>query len=286
MLGESGRLIPHLAQLKAQLDASPGSPPEVKRARAMDLQRLPYSLNASHYWLTEIGCLLADLASAYTITPDAERISMLHIGVEHAEPIEFAIDAFLDAGRRAQNALMPYLSKSLSVSLPSSLQVVITQIEKNKSPLPQELRDALLHYWQQSGLRLKQYRDLAQHNVVVCSDVHLFRNRGGDLQVYIKLPSDPSVKALSVSYSEPVVHALPYVTQAFLDLLTILYRITAQLILPSHEEVRRATIVFKEPLSIAAMTGPFLPSREYLTDVIKDWHATMQCEGDQQGHGH
>jgi hypothetical protein len=67
-----------------------------------------------------------------------------------------SIDAFMNAGRRAQNAVLPYLTSALRKSLPDSLSKVFTkqgQTNLRKYPVLASFAPVLESYWQDDGQR-------------------------------------------------------------------------------------------------------------------------------------
>jgi hypothetical protein len=142
----------------------------------------------------------------------------------------FRVDAFLDSARRAQNGVVPYVSRALHMSLPQSLDDVLKKAT-GRVQLPDWLRDILVQYWQSSGKRLKDYRDLSQHHALVSSDAYVFWRKSGEPAIFLVLPNNPQVKsAAALTFEPPVVHAAPYCRTAFFELLQMVYRVTHPLL--------------------------------------------------------
>jgi hypothetical protein len=137
------------------------------------------------------------------------------------------MDSFLETARRCQNALVPYLSKSLGISLKQSLSDVIKDIQNGKVDLGAVINDLLCGYWETYGKKLKSYRDRSQHFANVVSDARVFWSDEGKVSLYLLLPNNPEVNDPSKwEYENPHTHAYLYAKNQLHKLIVTVYCIT------------------------------------------------------------
>jgi len=155
--------------------------------------------------------------------PDSDRDSLA-----------YSIDAFMNAGRRAQNAVLPYLSSALRQSLPASLKDVFTQqgqTDLRKYPVLEPFAPMLELYWQTNGQSLRAYRVLMEHRTLVASEAFLARSDAGTVVLHMLLPSNPDAGSpTELIYGHPPVHALLYMEQAFIALVRFAESMTRPLL--------------------------------------------------------
>jgi hypothetical protein len=236
-------LVPALGHLRSQLTALSVGGEQQRGDLASQLDQLPYALSGAYLAVSECVHVVAAIADAHTplgnefaVVPEARRF---HLG--------FKVDNFLDAARRAQNAVLPYWSRALRLSLGKSLSGVAELALAGRSPLPEELQRVLVKYWQQHGGVVKAYRDLSQHFAVIISDVRVLRERTGqrDLRVFAALPTDPTVTSADrLAYSGPVVLAMDFVVEELQELVRFVSASLKPLLLPRSEfqPVRRLVV--------------------------------------------
>jgi hypothetical protein len=212
-------LVPFLDLLQFQL--LPGMEEFERHRRAvLDLEQLPYCLGAASYALLE-------LVSTQDLVVRADLASPLPAGIHVLGPYErdrlaFLVDSVLEALRRAQNGVIPYLNRARHLNLGISMHHAVDLLQKNPVLLPGPERPLLLDYWRDHGYRLKQYRDLSQHFTVVSSDARTFISSDGQPSIYLVLPNNPEEKRPShLCYEEPLVHAIPYLHDQVLQLLRL-----------------------------------------------------------------
>jgi hypothetical protein len=179
-----------------------------------DLAALPDCLAATR------AALVSFMEASRQLIADNERSlergTTLLLNSEATYPVNFAIDAFLDAARRTQNALTIYISRALDAQLPRSYSDLAKAIEKVKHRLPLPLEQLVMDYWRLYGERLKHYRDIAQHHTLVASNSRLFRGEDGRLGIFLLLPSNPEVKdASKLVFGNPHVHAQRFLREQF-----------------------------------------------------------------------
>jgi hypothetical protein len=208
-----------------------------------ELEQLPYALEASYYALRSLVQAANRLADDFR---QEGKVSKIIIPGRPCEELAFMIDNFLDAIRRTQNAIRPYLSKSLRIPVPKS----ISKIEKKRIKLPNEIEALLVEYWKNHGARLKHYRDAAQHHCVVSSDV-VFQYDRADAFLYLSLVNNPEEGsrqgASAFRWERPFVHAIPFAIQNFFALVEVIHNLTLVLLSMSpnaekkHQQTEFAT---------------------------------------------
>lgn len=221
------QLFPHLSALIYKLTADSREDHKKYIAKQWDLQQLPYSLRATYdaYLRFAEGC--RKLAATFDINS-----GRLTVTPADAYEISFAIDSFLEAGRRTQNALICYLGKALKLSLPSSFSDFQKKLRDEKyEEFPPVLREFLLKYWDSHGKKLKDYRDIVQHHALVASETTLFRNDEGEVGIVLLLPSNPEAdSAAKYAWGEPNVHAQPFLRGQLEYLIWVTHVVTKMLL--------------------------------------------------------
>ncbi|HVF60185.1 MAG TPA: hypothetical protein VNJ70_10285 [Thermoanaerobaculia bacterium] len=160
------------------------------------------------------------------------------------------IDTFLEAARRTQNALVPYISRGLSIGLKSSLGDVMKDVAQGKVVLHPVLDDLLRGYWGSYGSRLKDYRDLSQHHALVSSDARIYTDENGKPGLYLLLPSNPEAKnPAKLEFGNPSVFAFMYIREQFHKLLSTTYWVTRALFdLIPGESKQFVGHIFRDPV--------------------------------------
>jgi hypothetical protein len=290
-------MIPFLDQLRSRIRAvglstasshpAPGAleaAEELARERVLnlELEQLPYSLGAAYDALLRIEHQLWRLVAAEgSDMPGSEpRVVCLLAG--QTLPIAWSVDQFLDAARRAQNALTRYVARVFRTSIPNSLSDFAKHVERY-SLVPDSVRAIVTQYWASDGLCLKQYRDLAQHHVVVSSDgwVHVGAAEGPT--IHLLLPTNPGEKSLArITYGPPHVHVGAFCRSAFVELFSFSYRLAYALL--RHLGVTREVTVslmrhpfsFGQGESFAASPQPNLD--DLLWQARKSARAQVEAE--------
>jgi hypothetical protein len=194
---------------------------------------------------------------------------------QHRDLLAYSIDAFMNAGRRAQNAVLPYLSSALRQPLPASLSTVFTkqdQTDLRKYPLLGPFAPMLESYWQADGQSLRAYRVLMEHRTLVASEAFLARSDAGTVVLHMLLPSNPDAGSpTELSYGNPPVHALLYMEQAFIALVRFAESMTRPL-LPIPLDPKVYVIVANRiaPLRTRKVFHP-IPSIEDISARVKQF---------------
>ena len=268
--------IPHLQILNSRIRQALGDEPEKQRAQDFSLEQLQYSMSAASMALIDLVIYQVDAPNCIPDFPREENgIGKILLPEHIRNMMGHSIDNYFDAARRVQNSVNNYVSKVLKISVPLSMADMIKDINNNKLILPDNIKTIILKYWGKDGLKIKQYRDLSQHFVVVSSDARLFRLPGGTNYIYILLPNNPHEKSpVSLNYENPRVNAFEYIFSSFMKLFEYVYLITYILLsyttATEHEEV---SILFKSPLSVGARRpeGHQIPDLDKVVSLLKKY---------------
>lgn len=258
-------LIPHLNVLQnLYLHRKPLNEDQF-RTLFYDLELLPYTLGLCWHSVTDLAKTQHELSQAFS--DEAFKESDIHgLGDEARDRMTYAIDGFLDAARRSQNAVIYYIRRELGQQLPLSMNKLVKGIRTGSIQLPDGLQAGILKYWDEHGLRLKHYRDLAQHHALVTSDARLFQGSNGQRAMYFVLPSNPEVASPArLVFSNPPVQAFPYVANQFLHLVSHIHWITAAM--ARGVSGRMALMVFRDGVSLD-MTGHAVPTEETVATKV------------------
>jgi hypothetical protein len=266
--------IPHVTILNSRIRQAIGDDPEKQRVQEYYLEQLPYSLVAS-------ATALLNLTKAQNETPklipafprEGSAIGVILLPEQFRNLMGFAIDNYFDSARRAQNATGIYISKVLRISVPASMADLIKDIESGKVTLPDDIKMIVLKYWKIDGIKVKHYRDLAQHHVVVSSDARLTLLPDGRELIHMTLPNNPSEKnPARLKYDNPTVDAFRYIFNSYMRLYEYIYTITYILLsytlTPEHEVL---SIMFKSPVTLGSKRpeGHPLPDINKVVELIK-----------------
>jgi hypothetical protein len=249
-------LISHLHLLKSRINIVARQ--ENKSAQAVDIaiEQLPYSVAEASMGLLSVASSISDAISDLKkhTSPSPDRIWVHQMSQDQRNHIAFAIDAYLDAARRAQNSISPYISKILRISLAKSLPDIVKSLENGKTVFPDRIANLVTSYWARSGKLLKHYRDLAQHHAVVSSDGRITIAPDGQYYVYLVLPNNPEQKNPELlQYVDPRIDAFPYIQQSYIELYSFLFELTHVLLSYTTEpRIEMYSIVFRGPVRFAS----------------------------------
>lgn len=206
----------------------------------LDMELLSHSLRGVHMAVMEAHRQQEAIFET-TQMPTDVACDGLGLSSTQTAPITFAIDAFFDSARRAQNGIVPYLTRVFRRSLPQSLNEIAEKISSGRLSIHESIDSTILSYWADGGKELKAYRDLAQHYALVSSDALLIRSASGKVALSLFLISNPETKAATeVQYGEPAIHAIPYIRTAYIKLLIFIeltLNIIENIIPPEAKEI-------------------------------------------------
>ncbi|MBS1793997.1 MAG: hypothetical protein JSS81_09095 [Acidobacteria bacterium] len=216
------------------------------KSKSMALEQLPYFLNASYFFVLQIIKLQHNLieTKGKNISSGLQNLTEVELN-----PIAFLTDSFFNSARRAQDSIIPYISRSFSLSLPNSMNDLMKKLQKNEISLPSHIKTEFEFYWNNNGKKLKDYRDLGQHHALLSSEGWIAKNDDETLLISILLPNNPEEKSGSrLSYNNPEVLALPYITMEFLHLIGFMFKVTLMLLPEEINPNRNAQVViFRNP---------------------------------------
>ncbi len=231
-------LLTHLVALRSALDeqwAARATEPVVhlNSPTHVQLELLPYAVSEMWHAFTSFICathrIAATLGEDMPIHPECFVLSDADRDV-----LAYSIDAFMHAGRRAQNAVLPYLSRAFRQSLPASLSDVFTKqghTDLRTYPVLDIFAPMLESYWQADGQRLRAYRVVMEHRPLVAREAFLARLDAGTVVLHMLLPSNPEAGSpTALIYGHPPVHALLYMEQAFIALVRFAESMTRPLL--------------------------------------------------------
>ena len=264
-------LLPVLSHLRKEL-ADVHADLARKHAATQQLAQLPHAVGAAYFAADSL------LQQQVLITEIFEAKNHPSSGVqflrsEYRDPMRYMVDLFLDATVRSQNAIQPYLSYTYAQSVPKSLRALIKNIETEKTSLPDQVSHLLLSYWCDHGSLVREYRDLSQHYSVVSTDARAYIDADKKVWLYVALPNNPRARrANDLRYSDPIVHALEYVTDELFALLAFIEALVA-LLIPSEVDTSQHLVMynFTEPLAPAPNLGVRAPSSD---SIISRWSQT------------
>jgi hypothetical protein len=242
-------LLPLVPTLRHQLTDAFGPDDPKRTTTLLNLEMLPYSLGATQDALHRYLQIHADLATSAVARMGA-GVGLSVLSPAERDSLAYTVDSFLEAGRRTQNAVVPYLTKALRVSLPPSLADLAEDLEKGKHTLDAQITSLIGQYWRGSGQTLKDYRDLSQHFSLASSDVRVTRGDEHGPLLQMLLPNNPSTKSTAhIEFGNPPIHAFPYMEEAFRWLVAFTRKLTAALIRPAGGERAQAAVnLFRTPI--------------------------------------
>ncbi len=236
---EITNLIPHISTLEYYLTFNDGNRVEnsmtaeesikaqdTMRSRAMLLEQLPYFLNSSYFFILQI--IKFQLSLIETKLNTISDSNLYNLTPSERAPIVFMTDSFFNSARRAQDAIIPYISRSFSLSFPSnSMNDLMKELDRGKISLPTPIKEQLKIYWDSHGKKIKAYRDLGQHYALISSDGCVAKHIDGTPLIHLLLPNNPEeTNNIRLKYDDPVILALPYLTIEFQYLLGFIFMVT------------------------------------------------------------
>ncbi|MEK7727866.1 MAG: hypothetical protein AAB354_05590 [candidate division KSB1 bacterium] len=261
-------LLPQVTRLKYQYCSSLiNNTGGFRRANAA-LEILPYSLGNAALAMFELTRDQIAIASAKASVESPNTISELQESQKNL--LGYRLDAFLDAARRTQNAIIPYLRQNFpKLSISKSLTGVIENLRNDKLQLPEQVRSQIIDYWDCYGEKLKSYRDLGQHYMIVATEARVFIPTEGTPALIFCLPNNPDTRPLeNLSYTNPQVHVQQFVQDQFLNLLAFCYSILENLLKPNVPAAILTVMGGRTQLE-PSMQAYFLPTIDQVENDIK-----------------
>jgi len=188
----------------------------------LELALLPYNLKAAHAAVLKLEGSVRRVAGEHAHRPPGGWMLV----EDDWLPLAWAVDDFLGAGRRAQDALIRVVGQTFRRPLPSSIAKLFENEGKYSRGIPPSVLDLLRSYWSKHGLTLKAYRDMAEHRTIVSSDMFVFISPPAVPAIRLLLPNDPFEPAAKrITYDVPYTHATAWCRQA----LVALFEVASQL---------------------------------------------------------
>ena len=159
----------------------------------------------------------------------------------------FAIDSYLIAARRSQNAVTRYLSSSPNlISLKGSLHDIYNKIidsdPRTTDAIPPEIREMIIKYWNDSGLKLKNYRDRSEHTALITAEPVAFLNQDGQASIRLQLPANPENPSFDTLDFANGPSAVEYLHTSFGELVDFINDVIEQLIDNAMPEAQPETV--------------------------------------------
>ena len=196
-------LIPNLGVLDRLLMESLDTAGYSKVQR--ETEQLPYYMRGACFALTELEHYRVQATKAWSEIPDVRPETQFVLPPEHFDPLSFATDSYLFFLRRIMDSLIPYISRCpVRNSLPSSMNDLMKGILSSKYKLDPEIHSLLIAYWQNTGKKIKGYRDQVNHKAVILSNCIVFNTPKG-FGLKMLLPDNPEEKSPSkISYESGI----------------------------------------------------------------------------------
>jgi hypothetical protein len=251
---------PHL--LNTQLGSYSISEEDVRRQRVLhlELEQFSYNLRGAYDAVLSLEAQSRDMLDAVpkpTVEELSNRILIRQLPEEQTVRASWAVDRLLDSLRKGQNSLVPYLRRTFNHSLPSSFSDLAKKCAKHAAHLPAEVEQLVADYWSESGKRVKEYRDFAQHHAVVASDARVSFLPDGGCGLFLAMVSNPDRKSLrDIAFNAPYVPAVAYCRDALLIFYSFTYALFYLLVrYVGHPTTLIATFGFKDPLVAGSVDG-------------------------------
>lgn len=131
--------------------------------------------------------------------------------------------------RILQNTLLDLIGKKLQISISPSMNTYVTKLNKRKRcDLEERVHSLISDYWNISGLKVKQYRDIDQHYGQLFQ--HAIIKRSGDIaNLELRLPDNPKEKSPKRFTYQLKIDAVLFIHEAFNSLHTLINEVSVML---------------------------------------------------------
>ena len=274
--------LPQLPTLRHQLlrRFDPQNQADERRALALDLEFLPYALVAAKGAVERFIEAQEDLVrqafpEGSTCT-ERRQLDWWELG--------HAIDSFLDAAVKTQDAMIKYWRARFTPDLPRSLNDLM---KGHRAKLPRPILRNVEAYWEKSGKLVRTYRDCSQHFAIVASEVDATPSASGGFAVRALLANNPEAKStFLLKYYDPEVPAFQFLEVHFRNLLSFAYSQTRMMLFEDDPEAGQLTGQwFRISKRIGGASDPWYKmfSREEFHRRIEEFQAELdQREWPQQ----
>ena len=128
--------------------------------------------------------------------------------------------------RIIQNTLLTLIGKKIKKSFPSSMnEYLIKSKNRSKCDTEKEIHRIISDYWNDNGLKAKQYRDLDQHFGQLFHHAVL-TGVDTDINIELRLPDNPKEKSWNRFTYEKKVDAIQFIQESFNSLHNLINKIS------------------------------------------------------------
>jgi len=111
------------------------------------------------------------------------------------------------------------------MTLPNSMHKLMNN-ETHKNKLPNNIRKLIYEYWDNSGEKLKQYRDLIHHHYPLVRKTYL--KISPEINIIILLPDNPDRTSYKEALFNKNINAIDYVRSSFYEFHDLLESISSE----------------------------------------------------------
>jgi hypothetical protein len=247
------------------------------------LELLPYCLGAASLAMFDLARNQITIVAAKAASENPGTTSELAEAQRNL--LAYRLDCFLDAARRSQNAIIPYLRRAgPQLNLPKSLADIVKSLTNGTLALPEPFRSDTLDYWKKYGATLKSYRDLGQHYIIVGSSPKVVVPRSGKPALHFCLPNNPNARPINkLQYDNPQVHVQQFVIDQFASLLAYCYTVLEHLVDPEIDAALMPAMEGGSPMTrVGSGLGPqaYIPiGMEELQNSLGEFMKKLQSQG-------
>ena len=136
------------------------------------------------------------------------------------------ISPILNSVRIMQNITAKLLKYELNeITLPDNMRKLIDN-EIHNEKLPNNIKKLVNEYWDNSGKKVKQYRDIIQHHYLLVRKTYL--QISPEIKIIILLPDNPDKKAYKDALFNEKINAIDYVRSAFYEFHDLLESLSSE----------------------------------------------------------
>lgn len=262
-LPSSFELIPNLGVLDKLLREKTPVSEQSKVNR--HTEQLAYYLRGACHALNQLENTRICAANQFTELADGNPRSQWIIAGDLWDEMGFSTDLYLACLRRACDALLHYVSRCpRNISLPESFKDFVDGIRNRKYQVDSKIGKSALNYWDETGIKVKGYRDQALHKAVILSNCLVFYHHvTGSVGLRMSLPDNPQEKSPAELKYEPGVAAMRFFVGSLYDTIqfvNVSVERMIDLMAPFHRDVRETYVI-----SASIRGGPIIVN-EMITD--------------------
>ena len=276
ILPNAQELVPNLGVLDKLLSDKVA---KNKRARAhRETEQLVHYLRGACFALGQLERHRIIAAEHFVkMHPDDPKARWLMLE-DLPDSMSYCADSFLMFLRRACDAVILYINRCCEKrDMPRSMNDLVKNIQNWN--LDCRIRDALISYWEETGKKVRDYRDLASHHAIVLSNCLMFYHfPSGSVALRMLLPDDSSAKSPSQLRYELGVPAMGFFVDSLFDTVRFVNVVVERLIdlmAPDQPGVRTTRVIQiiprggALPLSDERPKGEPVPYSVRAADVVR-----------------